>query len=128
MSSRRRVLLVDDELSVRKLLRTVLERLGFEVVGDAADGDEGVEEARRLMPDAVVMDLNMPRCNRIDATRAIKDERPEVAVVFYSAYADESLRAAAQAAGAADWVLKGAPVKELAAGLDRALVRPALQG
>jgi len=127
VTSRPRVLLVDDEPALRELLRAVLERLGYEIAGEASDGHEGIEQARRLLPDVVVMDLNMPQCNGIEATVGIKAEQPELPVVFYSAYADESLRTAAADAGGAEWVLKGAPTQELAGALDRALGRVALQ-
>ena len=117
-----RVLLVDDERQVRHMLRRVLERRGFDVVAEAENGEAGVAAARDHQPDIIVMDLNMPLMNGIEATRAIKESHPATEVLFFSAYADESLRTSAQEAGAAGWVLKGTKPQELFDALDE-LVR-----
>lgn len=122
---RPRVLLVDDESQLRAMLRLVLEAKGYDVVAEAADGAEGVAAAALLSPDVVVMDLSMPKLNGIDATQQIKAAQPAVPVVFYSAYVDESLRAAAFESGAADWVVKGTRSHEIVAALDRATGRSA---
>ena len=80
---RHRILIVDDHASMRSALRTLLERAGFEVVGEAADGAEAVELAARLRPDAVTMDLEMPRLDGLSAIRAIVElpNAPQIVVV-----------------------------------------------
>ncbi len=64
-----RILIVDDEVFFRQVLRDVLDKIGFTVVGEAADGDEAVEKYRALRPHIVIMDIYMPDKNGIDATR-----------------------------------------------------------
>ena len=72
-----RVLVVDDHAVVREGLRTFLElQDGIEVVGEAADGEEAVEQAERLSPDVVLMDLVMPRLDGVGAMRALRDRSP----------------------------------------------------
>lgn len=108
-----RLLLVDDEQPVRRMLCRVLERRGFDVVAEADNGQTGVAAARQHQPDIVIMDLNMPLMNGIEATRAIKQTHPAIEVLIFSAYADESLRSSAEEAGAAGWILKGSKPQEL---------------
>lgn len=79
-----RVIIVDDIGSVRDLVQVVLEMDGFIVAGQARDGVEAVELVKRLEPDAVVMDVSMPRMDGIAATRLIKEHFPEVAIVALS--------------------------------------------
>lgn len=117
MNPKTRLLLVDDEEDLRLMVRLVLGQHGFDVVAEAADGMLAIEQARTNDIDAVVMDLHMPRLGGIEATAAIKAMKPELPVLFYSAFADESLRSAALAAGASGWVLKGGGSKELVAAL-----------
>ncbi|MEA2433268.1 MAG: two-component system, chemotaxis family, chemotaxis protein CheY [Actinomycetota bacterium] len=82
-----RVLLVDDSDDVRMLTQLMLEPSGFAVVGEAADGDEAVEATAAQRPDAIVMDLAMPRVDGITAIRKIKEQWPDVKIVVYTAFA-----------------------------------------
>jgi CheY-like chemotaxis protein len=97
---RPRVLLVDDAAAIRNALRGVLEDAGIEVVGEAADGDEGVALAGSLRPDVVLMDLRMPASDGFEATARIVKEHPAVRVVVLSAYESEESAEAVMAAGA----------------------------
>lgn len=113
MTHPKRLLLVDDEQEIRRMLRRILEAKGYEVVGEAENGSLGVQAAIALSPDVVVMDLAMPAMNGIEATAAIKKGDEKITVIMYTAYADESFRSEAAKAGASGWVLKGAPPAEL---------------
>ena len=111
-----RVLLVDDEELVRFGLRTVLESVGgFEVVGEAGDGAAGVAAARELRPDVVLTDIRMPGMDGLAATREILalPDPPQVAVLT-TFHVDEYVYAAL-AAGAAGFLLKDTPPREIAA-------------
>jgi PAS domain S-box-containing protein len=113
-SSSIRVLLVDDHAMVRQGLRSVLEGYAdVEVVGEAADGEEAVVLAERLKPSVVVMDINMPKKNGIDATAEIKARHPEIVVIGLSVNAAGENQSAMRQAGAAVLLTKEAAVEEL---------------
>jgi DNA-binding NarL/FixJ family response regulator len=77
-----RIALADDHLIFRKGVAAVLaSRPGFEVVGEASDGLEAIEIARTVIPDVILMDLTMPKCSGLEATRAIKAEIPHVKII-----------------------------------------------
>jgi DNA-binding NarL/FixJ family response regulator len=81
----RRTLIVDDSALARRAIRDILERSSqFEVVAEAADGDEAIGRARALGPDLVLMDLRMPRLDGLQAIQAIKEEFPSIQVVVLS--------------------------------------------
>jgi DNA-binding NarL/FixJ family response regulator len=109
-----RVLVVDDHAVVRQGLRMFLSpEAGFEVVGEAADGEEAVEQARALRPDIVLMDLLLPRMSGIDATAAIRAELPDTEVVVLTSVADDEAIVHAVRAGAIGYLLKEASRDEL---------------
>lgn len=96
-----RILVVDDHEIVRSLLRHLLEaEEGWEVCGEAADGDEAVQRSQALHPDVIVMDAVMPRCNGFDATREIVRTSPEVGVIITTLYEYPEILRQAQRAGA----------------------------
>jgi pilus assembly protein CpaE len=103
-----RVLIVDDTPQVRHDLHQLLELIGdIEVVAEAANGQEAVCLATELSPDAIVMDLEMPRMDGYDATRQIKNETPDSRVIILSVHAGLEERSRAQAVGADCFVVKG---------------------
>jgi len=80
-----RILLVDDQPSVRNGIRSLLgSRPEWKICGEASDGQEGIEKARALRPDVVLMDVSMPRMNGLDATRILRRELPGSKVVIVS--------------------------------------------
>lgn len=113
-----KVLLADGHRMVREGLRALLEKSGFEVVGEAATGHEALSEAERLQPDAVVMDVGMPELNGIDATRRLTAELPRVRVLALSMNADRRYVIAMLEAGAAGYLLKNSASEELLSALE----------
>ena len=113
-----RVLLVDDHAMVRRGMRDFLSlHEDIEVVGEAADGAAGVEQAKVLRPDIVVMDLMMPNLDGIEATGRIKAVLPDVEVIALTSFIEESRVVAAIEAGASGFLLKDAEADELAAAI-----------
>ncbi len=106
-SPRLRILLVDDHAMVRQGLRSVLENYpDLEVVGEAGDGEAAISIAAVLKPDVVVMDINMPKIDGIEATRHIVAEHPEVVVIGLSVQNEQPIEEAILQAGAAVFVTK----------------------
>ena len=101
-----RVVLVDDDHGIRSVLRPALERLGLDIVGEGADGFEAVDLVRELEPDVVLMDLQMPGMDGIEATREIKAFAPNVQVVFVTVYDHPHPTRSAQEVGAYAYLLK----------------------
>lgn len=88
-----RVLVVDDDADFRLLMRVQLDLVeGLTVVGVAADGNEAVREVAEKRPDAIVMDLLMPKMNGFEAIQAIREQHPEIAIVAYTAVAGNYAR------------------------------------
>src|SRR5215207_8466987 len=100
-----KVLIAEDETIIRLDLRTLLERAGHEVVGEARDGDEAVALAERLAVDIVVMDVKMPKLDGIDAARRILATHP-LPIVMLTAYAHSDLVERAADAGAFGYLVK----------------------
>jgi DNA-binding NarL/FixJ family response regulator len=104
-----RVLLADDHELMRRLMRAVLAtRPGFDVIAEAADGDEALELALGLEPDLVVLDLAMPGIDGLQVAKALRRRRPGCAILVLSAFEAGRVEAAALAAGADRYVEKGA--------------------
>jgi two-component system invasion response regulator UvrY len=101
------VLIVDDQLPFRAVARTVIGlTAGFEVTAEAASGEEAIESVNASAPDLVLMDINMPGMNGIDASCRIKELHPEVEIVLLSTYNEADLPADARECGAIAYVHK----------------------
>jgi len=109
-----RILLADDHCIVRQGLRALLERAGFDVVGEAADGLEAVRLAESLQPDAVVLDLIMPTLNGLDAGRQILGRQPAMPILLLTMHTEEAHVAAALRAGIRGYLLKTQAADDLA--------------
>ncbi len=120
------VVLVDDHTMLRQALRRALESEGVEVVGEAADGEEGVRVALEMRPDVVLMDVSMPKVDGIDATRRLT-AGGEMRVVMLTMHIDREVFDSALKAGAVGYVTKDCSISEvveairLAANGDRAM-------
>ncbi|MFF4956494.1 response regulator transcription factor [Streptomyces sp. NPDC001222] len=109
-----RVVVADDQTVVREGIVMLLGLLpGIEVVGAAADGDEAVKLVAELAPDVVLMDLRMPRCDGVEATRRIRAEHPGTQVVVLTTFADDDSLFAALRAGARGYLTKDAGGDEI---------------
>ena len=110
-----RVLLVDDHAVVRRGLRGFLDLLDdIDVVGEAENGREAVDAARRVNPDVVLMDLLMPEMDGLEAIAAIKREQPEIEIVAVTSFIEEEKVTTALEAGATGYLLKDAEAEEVA--------------
>jgi DNA-binding NarL/FixJ family response regulator len=121
-SAQKRVLLVDDHGIVRDGVRSLLTReLGMEIVGEAVDGKQAVQLARELQPDLIIMDINMPGMNGIEAARTICREMEGVKIVALSMYSDKRYVMEMLSLGASAYLLKDCAFKELAVALEKVL-------
>lgn len=109
-----RVVVADDQAVVREGIVMLLGLLpGIEVIGSAKDGEEAVALVAELAPDVVLMDLRMPRCDGVEATRRIRSEHPGTQVVVLTTYADDDSLFPALRAGARGYLTKDADGDEI---------------
>jgi two-component system, NarL family, invasion response regulator UvrY len=102
-----RVIVVDDDPAVRAALQRLLTRAGFDVVAAGHDGEHGLQLARTLRPDVVVMDLKMPKMTGTEVARLLRDSNPEIRVVIHTAYDEPAFETVAVNAGVTDYIVKG---------------------
>jgi DNA-binding NarL/FixJ family response regulator len=127
-----RVFIADDQALVRAGFRRLLETTpGIDVVGEAGDGQEAVDGARRLRPDLVLMDIRMPRLDGIEATRRLVSDNSGMRVLILTTFGLDNYVYDALRAGASGFMLKDAPPEELLAAVDivargDALIAPAV--
>jgi DNA-binding NarL/FixJ family response regulator len=110
-----RLLLVDDQVLVREGLRSLLEaKPDLEVVGEAENGQQAVEQAIALLPDVVLMDVRMPIMDGVAATRSLHTQAPQIKVLILTTFGDEEYVTQAMRYGAKGYLLKDTPSEELA--------------
>jgi DNA-binding NarL/FixJ family response regulator len=132
-SDRLRVLLVDDHDLFRTGLRNLLEEQGVDVVGEASAGDQALRFVRELAPDVVVMDLNMPGMNGVEATKRITSLAPLTRVVVLTISDQDADVMDAIFAGACGYLLKDASIQDVmsgirAASIGESLISPTIAG
>ena len=109
-----RILVADDHALIRTGMKNLLEgNKEFLVVGEAADGEEVIQKARELKPDVVVMDISMPKVNGIEATRILKQSRPETGILVLTMHENAEYANQVFKAGASGYVLKNAGKEEI---------------
>jgi len=118
VSRKIRVLIVDDEPHIRKMVSLVMEQLKTEVVGMAKDGEQGLEMFHELKPDLVLMDVNMPRMKGTEALKAMHKASPDTPIIMLTSLVATDIVMECLDAGARNYVRKDTPPKEI-----RALIR-----
>jgi two-component system chemotaxis response regulator CheY len=101
-----RVLIVDDAAFMRMMIKDILTKNGYNVVGEASDGAQAVEKYKELSPDLVTMDITMPEMDGITALKEIKKINPEAKVIMCSAMGQQAMVIDAIQAGAKDFIVK----------------------
>lgn len=102
----KRILIVDDAAFMRMMIKDILVKNNFEVVGEAEDGAQAVEMYKDLTPDLVTMDITMPEMDGITALKQIKEINPEARIVMCSAMGQQAMVIDAIQAGAKDFIVK----------------------
>ncbi|GIP52246.1 MULTISPECIES: response regulator [Paenibacillus] len=101
-----RILIVDDAAFMRMMIRDILTKNGFEVVGEAQDGGQAIEKFKELHPDLITMDITMPEMDGIAALKEIKKLDPNAKVIMCSAMGQQAMVIDAIQAGAKDFIVK----------------------
>jgi|LGVE01.1.fsa_nt_gb two-component system chemotaxis response regulator CheY len=102
----KRILVVDDAVFMRMMLKDILEKNGFEIAGEAANGLEAIEVYKETKPDLVTMDVTMPEMDGLDALKEIKKIDPSAKIVMCSAMGQQGMVMDAIKAGARDFIVK----------------------
>ncbi|GAA0495669.1 chemotaxis protein CheY [Salinibacillus aidingensis] len=101
-----KVLVVDDAAFMRMMIKDILEKNDFEVVGEAQDGNQAVEKYKELEPDLVTLDITMPEKDGITALKEIKESNPDAKIIMCSAMGQQAMVIDAIQAGAKDFIVK----------------------
>lgn len=117
----KRVLIVDDAIFMRMKLKDILEKNGFEVVGEAQNGVEAVEKYRAEKPDLVTMDITMPEMDGVAALKEIKKINSDAKVVMCSAMGQQAMVMEAIQAGAVDFIVKPFESERVIQSLNKAI-------
>ncbi|GIN57819.1 response regulator [Lederbergia ruris] len=102
----KRILIVDDAAFMRMMIKDILVKNGFEVVGEAADGQQAIEKYNELKPDLVTMDITMPEVDGVTALKQIKAADPAAKIIMCSAMGQQAMVIDAIQAGAKDFIVK----------------------
>ncbi len=100
------ILIVDDAAFMRMMIRDVLSKNGYEVLGEAENGQKAIEKYKELNPDLVIMDITMPEVDGIQAVKEIKKISPDAKIVMCSAMGQQAMVIEAIQAGARDFIVK----------------------
>jgi DNA-binding NarL/FixJ family response regulator len=114
-------MLADDHRMLREGLRRSMTDQGFDVVGEARDGEEAVRLAEELQPEVILMDVTMPEMDGVEACRQVRSEFPDVRVVMLTMHADQEVLASAIRAGASGYLVKDCSTEEIASAVRMAV-------
>ncbi|MFC4409206.1 response regulator [Chungangia koreensis] len=117
----KRILIVDDAAFMRMMIKDILTKNGFEVVGEAADGAQAVEKYNELKPDLVTMDITMPEMDGIAALKSIKEKDPSAVIIMCSAMGQQAMVIDAIQAGAKDFIVKPFQADRVVEAIQKAL-------
>jgi two-component system chemotaxis response regulator CheY len=101
-----KVLVVDDAAFMRMMLKDILSKNGYEIVGEAANGNEAIQKYDELTPDLVTMDITMPECDGIQALKAIMSKNPTAKIIMCSAMGQQAMVIESIQSGAKDFIVK----------------------
>jgi len=118
-----KILIADDSAYMRSILKDLLLRNGYDVIGEAENGKEVLDLYGKLKPDAVVMDIMMPEMSGLQALKEIKENYPEARVVMSAAMGQQHLVVEAIKAGAADFFIRPVQAERVVEAIDKALQR-----
>ncbi|SHE68497.1 two-component system, chemotaxis family, response regulator CheY [Desulfofundulus australicus DSM 11792] len=119
----KRILVVDDAAFMRMMIKNIVTKSGYEVVGEAENGKQAVEKYAELKPDIVTMDITMPDMDGIEAVKAIKAIDPQASIVMVSAMGQQAMVMDAIQAGARDFIVKPFQQERLLQAIERVLAR-----
>jgi two-component system chemotaxis response regulator CheY len=108
-----RFLLCDDSAFMRMMLRRILEQAGHEIVGEASNGKEAVQQFRKCKPDLVTMDITMPIMDGIEAVRLIIQQELQARIIMVTAMGQKDIIMSALSAGASDFIVKPFEVRQV---------------
>jgi DNA-binding NarL/FixJ family response regulator len=120
-ASTARLVLVDDDHALRLALHELLEDAGYDVVGEACTGTEGLAVIGDVRPDVVLLDLRMPGVGGVEVARELRQRSPDVRVIMFSAYADLGLQSLLSDLGVSAFLIKGCPYRRIMAAIAAAL-------
>jgi two-component system, NarL family, response regulator NreC len=110
--------IADDHPLIREAVKTILEEKGFQVIGEASDGEEAVRLCRELEPDIAVLDISMPRLNGLEAARQIKQGRPSTTIILLTMHPEDPYIAQTYRLGITGYVVKSKTVHSLLDAID----------
>jgi len=110
---KKRIIIADDEFSVRSMIRMVLKSINGEIVGEAKNGQEAVEQFREKKPDLLLLDINMPVKNGLDALKEIIADFPDAFVIMLTSISDMETVEKCLDLGAINYIIKDTPIPEM---------------
>ena len=102
----KQILIVDDAIFMRKILRSILEKAGYEIVGEADNGLRALELYPKLMPDLITLDITMPEMDGLETAKNLCSTYPSVKIIMVSAMGQKDMVIGAMVAGAKDFIVK----------------------
>lgn len=119
----KRILVVDDAAFMRMMIKNILSKNGYEIIGEAENGQVAIELYKKLKPDLVTMDITMPEMNGIEGVKAIREFDPDAKIIMCSAMGQQAMVMEAIQAGAKDFIVKPFQQDRILQAIGRVLAR-----